>query len=144
MAIFSTGVVVLANISTVTREVTYGISVMLNGETVGFDYDTRLFVMNNRTFLPVRTLAELLGLPVDFDPVTNTAILGVATIPTDGSTPLNIAAPFFDVGGVRQFFGGWWTDVTELASVEMGGVPYNNVVSYQSHVSPTLSCFLVA
>ena len=65
--------------SRVTREITYGINVMLNGEMVQFDYDSRPFVMDGRTFLPLRTLAELVGLPVDFDPATNTAIIGSAT-----------------------------------------------------------------
>jgi len=61
---------------TVTREITYGVGVMLNGEVVLFDHDSRPFVMDGRTFLPLRTLAELLDLPVNFDPATNMAIVG--------------------------------------------------------------------
>jgi len=79
----STTVIVVANTQTVTREITYGVNVMLNGEIVQFDYDSRPFVMNGRTFLPLGTFAELLGLPVDFDPATNTAIVGDRhTVPT--------------------------------------------------------------
>lgn len=65
-----------ANTQTVTREITYGIGVILNGQTVQFDEDSRPFVMDGRTFLPLRTLAELLDMPVDFDPAANMAILG--------------------------------------------------------------------
>jgi len=69
-------VTAFANTQTVTRQITYGIGVILNGQTVDFDEDSRPFVMDGRTFLPLRTLAELLGLPVDFDPVTNMTIVG--------------------------------------------------------------------
>jgi len=134
-ALLSGMMLVAANTQTVTREVTYGVGVILNGNQVQFNHDSRPFVMDGRTFLPLRTLAELLGLPVDFDPVGNNAIVGTRTAPAGGGTSLNVAAPFFDVGGVRQFPGDWWTDVTKLPSVEMGGAQYTDVVSYQSHVS---------
>jgi len=79
----------------VTREITYGVNVMLNGEMVQFDYDSRPFVMDGRTFLPLRTIADLVGLPVDFDPATNTAIVG--TRPGEAQ----IGVPMFTV--VRAF-----------------------------------------
>jgi len=65
--------------SGITREIHYGISVVLNGQAVQFDEDSRPFVMDNRTFLPLRAMAELLGLPIEFDFGTNTAYLGHTT-----------------------------------------------------------------
>ena len=70
-------VTALANTQTVTRQITYGIGVILNGQTVDFDEESRPFVMDGRTFLPLRTLSELLELPIDFDPATNMAIVGM-------------------------------------------------------------------
>ena len=82
----------------VTREITYGVNVMLNGEMVQFDYDSRPFVMEGRTFLPLRTIADLVGLPVDFDPATNTAIVGNRHA-EPVRRPLTQAAPHFDSAG---------------------------------------------
>ncbi|MCL2375883.1 MAG: copper amine oxidase N-terminal domain-containing protein [Defluviitaleaceae bacterium] len=64
----------------ISREIHYGISIVLNGRTVQFDEDSQPFIMDDRTFLPLRTMADLLGLPVDFNPDTNTAYLGHAAI----------------------------------------------------------------
>jgi len=85
--LLSMSVLVLANTQTVTRDITYGIGVRLNGEMVQFPEDSRPFVMDGRTFLPLRTLAEMLGQPVDFDPATNTAIVG-STTPVAPGTPV--------------------------------------------------------
>ncbi|MCL2224488.1 MAG: stalk domain-containing protein [Defluviitaleaceae bacterium] len=52
-----------------------GIRIMMNGEILEFNADSQPFVTGGRTFLPLRALAELLGLTVEFDPETNTAIL---------------------------------------------------------------------
>jgi len=82
-AILSTSVLVLAN--TVTREITYGVRVNLNGQLMQFDDESQPFVMDGRTFLPVRAIADALGLDVSFDADTNTAYLSggaVATIPS--------------------------------------------------------------
>jgi len=65
--------------SSISREIHYGISVVLNGHPVQFDEDSRPFIMDDRTFLPLRAMAELLGLPVEFDVETNTAYLGHVT-----------------------------------------------------------------
>jgi hypothetical protein len=127
---FVTGVLVTVLLSgtmlvvaqTVTREITYGINVMLNGHIVQFDYDNRPFVMDGRTFLPVRALAELIDLPVDFDPATNTAILGTRTAgPVRAS--LNTVAPFHDSSGGE-------VRVANVNSVAMGGTSFQNAVRY--------------
>ena len=60
----------------VMREIHYGVSVVLNGRVVHFDADSQPFVMGGRTFLPLRTMADMLGLPVEFDAETNTVYMG--------------------------------------------------------------------
>ena len=60
----------------VMRELHFGVRVTHNGQVVSFDYDSRPFITENRTFLPVRAIADVLGVEVDFDPVTNMVYLG--------------------------------------------------------------------
>jgi len=64
----------------VLREIYHGISVMLNGRPAEFPEDSQPFVMGDRTYLPLRAMADLLDLPVDFDPAANTAYVGYACI----------------------------------------------------------------
>jgi len=109
----------------VTREITYGINVMLNGEMVQFDYDSRPFVMDGRTFLPLRTMAELVELPVDFDPGTNTAIVG-RRYAIGTRVPLRQAAPHFDTGG------GHGSSIVTPASRLMGGVTYQDPLVFRT------------
>jgi len=134
-AALSTSVIVIASTQTVTREITYGVGVMLNGEIVHFDEESRPFVMDNRTFLPFRALAELTGLPVDFDPAINTVILGDRFA---GQTrPLTQAAPHFDTGVT-----GSWNDRTSVVtrnSAAMGGIAYNDVIVFRSRDQTALS-----
>jgi len=118
----------------VTREITYGINVMLNGEVIQFDYDSRPFVMGGRTFLPLRTIAELVGLPVDFDSPTNTAIVG-SSHAEPARRSLNAAAPVFDRGVVTEGSVTQWNtnpSSQSLASVNMGGGVYSDVMVYRS------------
>jgi len=122
-AALSSSVIVMANTRTETRQITYGIRVNFNGQLIQFDDDSQPFVMGGRTFLPLRAMADLLGLPVDFDPGTNTAYLGNRHAGV--RTPLTQAAPHFDFGGTtgtRNF-----TAVAQ-DSVVMGGEIYNNAL----------------
>jgi hypothetical protein len=48
------------------REIFFGVRVSFNGEPIIFEEDTLPFIMNGRTFLPVRTVADITGLNVDF------------------------------------------------------------------------------
>ena len=121
-AILSAGVAATAN-TTVTRQITYGINVILNGQQMQFAEDSRPFVMDNRTFLPLRAMSEMLGFPVDFDPATNTAIVGNRN--QGVRTPLNTAAPFYDKGGT-----GVYTNVVVSDSVNMGGTAYRNALVF--------------
>ena len=81
--LFSGTLLVVAQ--TVSREITYGVRVNLDGQILQFAEDMRPFAMEGRTFLPVRALADALGLPVGFDPSTNTVyLIGRSTLIVDG------------------------------------------------------------
>lgn len=133
-AVLSAGVIAVGA-QTVTRNITYGVGVILNGQQVRFDNDSRPFVMDGRTFLPLRTLAELLDLPVDFDPANNNAIVGTATAATTRGTSLATAAPIFDRGRVthHDFYEGrsqhpW---IAFRDNISMGGTPHNNALYFR-------------
>jgi len=68
---------------TAARQLTFGVNVSFNGQTQHFEEDMRPFIIDGRTFLPVRTIADIAGLNVDFDGATNTVLLtsgGGATV----------------------------------------------------------------
>ncbi|MCL2223684.1 MAG: copper amine oxidase N-terminal domain-containing protein [Defluviitaleaceae bacterium] len=52
--------------SPVAREIFFGVGVMFNGAPVSFAADSQPFIMNGRTYLPVRAIADIVGLQVDF------------------------------------------------------------------------------
>jgi len=80
--IFLAGFLVCALILTVVaandiiREVFFGVNVVVDGKALDFDYDSRPFVMDGRTFLPVRGIAEALGVEVEWDNDTQTVYIG--------------------------------------------------------------------
>jgi len=78
--------------SSVTREVSYGVRVSVDGVVLDFDDDMMPFIMDGRTFLPVRGIAEALGLYVGFDAEENTVLLSTAYIPQQLKTN-----PFDDI-----------------------------------------------
>jgi len=88
------GILVVANAQTITQQITYGVRVMLNGTVVNFPEDSQPFVMDGRTFLPLRAIADLMDLEVDFDSAANMAILGGAQTqaPVTGGTGANAGA----------------------------------------------------
>ena len=132
-AVLSTSAIAIANTQTSTREITHGVGVMFNGEIVQFDHDTRPFVMEGRTFLPLRTLTELLGLPVDFDPASNMAIIGSAAhVPVVSGTP--IGSLFFE-GDTMRTSGNQNTreQRVEHDSVAVGGTTHSDSVVFAMH-----------
>lgn len=112
---------VLAN-EVVTRQIAYGVNVVVNGQRLQLDGIDRPFIMDGRTFLPVRVVADALGVPADWDGATSTVYLGSRTA-GPVRTSINSAAPFFDSGG-----NGW--NVSNVDSIAMGGTTYNNAVRY--------------
>jgi len=73
------GVVFASNAQ--VREIFFGVQVSVNGEVQNFDEDMTPFIMDGRTFLPVRGIADALGVDVDFDAGANMVVLtsGAAT-----------------------------------------------------------------
>ena len=111
-------VVTVAAANTRTIGITYGINVVVNGIRQIFPTDMQPFTSEGRTFLPVRGIADALGLDVSFNPVTQTVYLDSlqaihqhtpptptplptptpmpTPIPTPTPIALRNAAPFFD------------------------------------------------
>jgi hypothetical protein len=128
----TTSVIAMANTGAVTRQITCGIRINLNGQPMQLAADSQPFVMDGRTFLPVRAISEAVGMPVDFDSGTNTVFLGNRQ--TGRGVSLNQAAPMFDSGT----FGGTVGHASRrpssqiLATAQMGGTSYSDVVVYRS------------
>ena len=123
--IFASIMVVAAQVQTRNVTITYGVSVNLHGQILDFDEDSRPFIMDGRTFLPVRAIADAVGLPVDFDAGTNTVILGRR----DTRTPLQEAAPFFD-RYPNQEWGHSNGGVSRVNAANMGALEYNDVLLF--------------
>ncbi|MCL2373485.1 MAG: copper amine oxidase N-terminal domain-containing protein [Defluviitaleaceae bacterium] len=114
---FVLGLVVMAGVtvlaSTVSREITYGVRVNLNGRLMQFDEDSRPFVMEGRTFLPLRALADAMGMDVSFNPDTNTAYLNTVEAVTVNPVPVAPApspdsgpdTPLWETADARVFTG---------------------------------------
>lgn len=119
-------VVVLA--APTTLSAVFGIGVSLDGQVLDFEADSQPFVVDGRTFLPVRAIADALGLDVAHDRDNNMAVLttpGTATAATDaceeecpevGLTP---AAPV-GVAGSANFIP--VTDLDALLNLQNGFV----------------------
>ncbi|MCL2049121.1 MAG: copper amine oxidase N-terminal domain-containing protein [Defluviitaleaceae bacterium] len=128
-AVLTVGIMAV-NAQTIMREITYGVNVMLNGQAVNFDADTRPFTMGGRTFLPLRTIAELMDLPVDFNAATNTAILGRA----ETRRGTSVSELFYDgsstyrSGSGAVYEGRGTVEFQEVAI--MGGNTYQNAVVF--------------
>jgi len=119
--IFSITVMATANV-TVTRQVTYGVNVVYNGQAMQFLEESRPFIMDGRTFLPLRAISDVMGYPIEFESSSNTVFIGNRHLGT--RTPLNVAVPFFETG-----YGG----VIGTASAEqafMGGNTYRDALVY--------------
>ena len=74
-AILSTGIVTFA--SPEMRQLFFGVTVVFNGEALELDGIDRPFIIDGRTFLPAAVIAEMLGIPVQWDPETTTVYLGI-------------------------------------------------------------------
>ena len=106
----TTGVFAIAQLRTETVTITYGVGVSLDGTPVQFAADAAPFTLDGRTFLPVRAIADLAGLDVDFNAATNTVVLTstattVTPPPQDTTPPVEARTPvslITTVPAVRQ------------------------------------------
>ena len=117
-----TAVLLLSTVTVMAQtramNITYGVRVVVNGVQQNFAYDMRPFIGEGRTFLPVRGIADALGLDVMWNEATSTVYLNSPTpvtitlpaqqpiatlepIPTPQQMPvsMNIAAPPFESFG---------------------------------------------
>jgi len=70
---------VAANVRSETIEAFYDVNIVINGEPWNHPEDMAPFIAGGRTFLPARGIAEVLGVPVDWNGETRTVYIG--TIP---------------------------------------------------------------
>ena len=126
----------------VMREVFYGVRVSVNGVVQNFDEDMTPFITGDRTFLPVRGVAEALGADVDFDFATNTVLLTVAQdgAPALATSPTPLTQSFFHSSAIdSELFGaigGGPNDGTAFVrtqdTVNMGGQYFNHAIAFRS------------
>ena len=131
----TTGVFAIAQLRTETVTITYGVGVSLDGTPVQFAADAAPFTLDGRTFLPVRAIADLAGLDVDFNAATNTVLLtsggGATTTVTPEQppalrdpVPLTQAAPFTRRNPNNSFM------ISQSFSAIMSGTTYNDVLEF--------------
>lgn len=60
----------------IMKKIFYGINVIVDGKEMSFANDERPFSMDGRTFLPIRTLSDILGKQVEWDTNTSTIYIG--------------------------------------------------------------------
>ena len=68
--------------SPVTRELFFGVHVTVDGSPVYFAEGNQPFIMEDRTFLPVTTIAEILGVDVTWDADAHAVNIQSPSIPT--------------------------------------------------------------
>lgn len=133
------GTVLMANQE--VRQVVFGVGVSFNGQRVNFDADSQPFVIEGRTFLPVRAIADIAGLGVDFDGATNTVILtgDGAAAPARATSPTPLTQSFFHSSQMAiQELGDFGAPgdgtafVRTQNSVNMDGQTFNNAIAFRS------------
>lgn len=115
-AMLSTTMLVTANTGGVMREVFYGVNINLNGQVLQLADIDRPFIMDGRTFLPVRAISEALEIPVDWDGSTRTVFVG--TIPH--GAPFWTTVPPFERERIN------------IRTVNMQGQSYANAITANS------------
>jgi len=92
------GAATIAAAATRTIEVTDGVGIVVNGVRQSFADDSMPFVSEGRTFLPVRGIADALGLDVYWDGETSTVFLSTpAQTLAPPLPPLEVPAPLPEV-----------------------------------------------
>ena len=77
VTVLLTSTVALAN--PVTRDLIFGVNVAVDGSVLNLAEDSQAFIMDGRTFLPLRAMSEALGFEIDWNPDTRTASVATAT-----------------------------------------------------------------
>jgi len=111
----------------VTRQITYGVRVVVNGQPLQLDGIDRPFIMEGRTFLPVSIIARELGVAADWDGATSTVFIGDRH--ASHRTPLRHAASYFDKNPNADWNS--WNGIWFYDTVTMSGVTYNNPLNFR-------------
>jgi hypothetical protein len=110
--------VVWANPGGVMREVFYDVNIVVSGTAWNPPADMTPFISQGRTFLPVRGIAELFDVPVDWDGSTMTVFVG--TVPH--GVPFWDGVPFFQ----RSHSHG---NIPRTATLTSIGQPFANAIN---------------
>ncbi|MCL2619799.1 MAG: copper amine oxidase N-terminal domain-containing protein [Defluviitaleaceae bacterium] len=135
--------VVMAN--PVMRELVFGVGVSFNGEVQNFEDDMRPFTIDGRTFLPVRAIADIVGLDVDFNNTTNTVLLttpNVAGTPDTASTQTSSTTPTSTAGISQALVGTWmWMNIEYYVfNADGSGLMSNSAISWNTNNSVLYIC----
>ena len=106
---------VWANTGGVWREVFYGVNVVVDGVPQNFPADMMPFITEGRTFLPVRGIADVFDVPVEWYGPTRTVYIG--TIPH--GMPFWTTVPFFERS----------SGTFATSAVNIHGIAYANAIS---------------
>ena len=82
-----------ANTGGVIRELFFGVNVLVDGIPQQFADDMRPFITQGRTYLPVRGIADVLGVDVNWDGSTRTVFLTTPPTPTPMLPPTPAPVP---------------------------------------------------
>jgi len=101
-----------------TRQLVFGVGVSVDGAAIDFADDMRPFIMDGRTFLPVRAIADIAGFDVGFDGASNTVVLTTGDTavavrppqptPTPAATPAPTPTPTPTPAAATQTLAGSW------------------------------------
>jgi len=117
--------------------VTYGVNIVVDGTPQNFTDDMMPFISEGRTFLPVRGIAQALGVDVLWDGATSTVYINSGAIatpspimptpePTPAATPIPIAVRYYlesDLFSTISSDG--WNRHPENGSFVIAGVTYH-------------------
>ncbi|SMP38732.1 stalk domain-containing protein [Anoxynatronum buryatiense] len=115
MALLSS-VVVMA--SPVVKEMISGVRVEVDGNAVNFSADSEPFIIEGRTFLPLRALAETLGLAVDYRYETNTVL-----VTTEGLSAENAVKPITEAE-IAAAQAAWGKGLVDISTAYATGDDY--------------------
>jgi len=90
VTVLLSGTFVMAN--PVARELFFGVTININGESVEFAADSQPFIIDDRMFLPVGAMATAFGFEVEWDGEASTAVITKPVIDLPVAPPADLPA----------------------------------------------------
>jgi len=126
-----TGAAVMASPDMVAR--VFGVSVEVDGTAVHFAADSQPFIIDDRTFLPVRAIADALGFEVEWDQATSTVSIETdqnfepapVIEPTDAAPAINPITP----AEITAFQQAWGEGLVSIATAFAEGDDYVTIAA---------------